>query len=426
MNKIPSTALLVLLLSISGFSALADEFQIIPSIAVRQEHNSNIFYTYDDVEDDQITTVIPGLELRERTERLDLNLKGRIAPFFYWDNDDLNDIDQDYRGRIGYQLTERFDVKADGAFGVDHRPDRDVATTGLVQSADRRDRYHFGLGGGYNLTETTATSLSYAYDRDNWDSDSDREDFTGHSINLGFAHHLGRWLETSTGRLNFGYDDYHYESSDIKSFSGTVGIQSQLSEIFKLQVDVGARYVDSDFDTIQFEFVPPNLLVPQVVGETNSGWGGIGIASLKYLGERTNSGLTISHDLRPGGGQQGPSVLTRVIFDVNYLLLEKLSLGLSSSFFRNKADADDLSAFEIDEYTYNVRPRFRWEFYKSFTLEGAYAYSYVDNRVINDHKDQHRVYLQIAYGYPLFELIDFFSQYGGTASAGTYPWPEPR
>ena len=92
MTCLKKVSLVILLLSLTVFCAneiMADEFKLIPSIAVRGEYNDNIFYTADDTEDDFITTISAGLELIERTERVDLNLSALVSPFFY---DDYNDF----------------------------------------------------------------------------------------------------------------------------------------------------------------------------------------------------------------------------------------------------------------------------------------------------------------------------------------------
>jgi len=110
-----------------------DDFQIRPDITVRGEYSDNIFFAADskDAVDDYTLTIRPGIVLTDRTERLNARLSGHVAPFFYKDNSELDDIDQDYRGRIRYQFTPRFSGSADAFYIVDHRIDRDLVTTGL-------------------------------------------------------------------------------------------------------------------------------------------------------------------------------------------------------------------------------------------------------------------------------------------------------
>ena len=58
---------------------------------------------------------------------------------------------------------------------------------------------------------------------------------------------------------------------------------------------------------------------------------------------------------------------------------------------------------EIDENTFFVRPNIRWKFFEDFTLEAGYNFVYEDDRVNNDDTRRNLVYLQVAYGLPLFE-----------------------
>ena len=60
----------VVLATIAPSGIFADEFKLIPSLAVREEYNDNIFASSNDTADDFITTLSAGLELVERTERL--------------------------------------------------------------------------------------------------------------------------------------------------------------------------------------------------------------------------------------------------------------------------------------------------------------------------------------------------------------------
>jgi hypothetical protein len=77
----------MVIVQVLGAAAYADEFKLTPSVAVRQEYNSNIFFDSSKEEDDTITRVKPGLELLNRTERLDLRLAGFVTPYFYWSKD---------------------------------------------------------------------------------------------------------------------------------------------------------------------------------------------------------------------------------------------------------------------------------------------------------------------------------------------------
>ncbi|MDD4356227.1 MAG: outer membrane beta-barrel protein, partial [Smithellaceae bacterium] len=143
--------------------AFGDDFQLIPSLTVRGEYNDNIFGSANDEESDFITTVSPGLELIESTQRLDLRAAAKISPFFYADNSDWNDVDQNYKGNLGYRISELTRIHANAAYDVSNRPDRDLETTGLVYSNDRRDRQDYGLGFDHSLSVKTALGFSCVY-----------------------------------------------------------------------------------------------------------------------------------------------------------------------------------------------------------------------------------------------------------------------
>jgi len=429
MKKVCLGLIAMMIGGVSLPAAHGDEFQIKPYIGVRGEYNDNIFFVSESEEDDYILTVMPGFELTERTERLDAKLSGEVAPFFYAHNSDLNDVDQDYRGRLGYQFTPRFEGRADAFFIVDNRPDRDILTTGLVQSNNQRKRYHAGGGTSYLLSEKAAADLSYNWNKDDWDKDViDREDLTANTANLGLLYKLDSWLESSTGRLNFGYANYDYDTSKTDSFFGGLGLEHMFSELLTLEVDVGARYFHSKFDVTKLVPIVPGLPFYEAVveNESNSGWGGIGQAILEYRGEKARSNFLISRDLSASSGRSGPTDLFRAVFSYYYRFLEEMRVGLTAGYYYNKANADDFSSQKIDEDTFRIRPSIRWEFYDNFTLEGAYTYTYINDKVSDNDRSQNKIFLQVAYGLPLFEILDAFTPEGRQVISGTVPVPEPR
>ena len=93
--------------------------------------------------------------------------------------------------------------------------------------------------------------------------------------------------------------------------------------------------------------------------------------------------------------------------------------------FRNKADEGDFGQREIDEYTYRIRPNIRWEFYNNFTLTGAYQYTYLDNDATNRNTSRNVVYLQLAYGLPIFDTFELRGSELRQVVTEALPPPEP-
>ena len=124
--------------------AVAGELRVTPSIELKQEYNDNIFFSINEIKSDFITTVSPGLELARKTERMDASFFSKVDGRMYQKNDEFNAVDQIYRGSIRYQLSPKMGLTAKGGYIQDSRPDRDLATTGLVQSFARRFRQQSG------------------------------------------------------------------------------------------------------------------------------------------------------------------------------------------------------------------------------------------------------------------------------------------
>jgi hypothetical protein len=405
MMRILFSVVAIALVLMMGAEARADEFKLTPSVAVRQEYNSNIFFDSSNEEDDFITRVKPGLELLERTERLDLRLAGFVTPYVYWDNGELNSVDQDYSGRVDYKITPLFSVGANAGVRVDHQPDRDIFTTGIAYGDNRRIQQRYGGNMGWQFTELMGASAAYNYGRDDWrqSSDSDLEDYDSHAVTLGLSRELGSAKGVTLGLLNAGWAHYNYDTSETDYYFGTVGVKHRLTEIFNVTADAGARYTDSSFDVQQLAVVPPGVLVVVTEDENDTGWGAIGHLGVEYVGERTRASLTGSHDINAASGSRGVVQRTGLTLNGGHLLAEKLRLGAYAGVFRNKSGENEFSGEKIEEYSYSASPSLRWEFYRDVTLEAGYSFTYLDNQEDDENSVRHLGYVQIAYGLPLFE-----------------------
>ena len=388
---------IVALAMILPSGVLADEFKLIPSIAVREEFNDNLFFTENDEKDDYITTVSAGLELIERTQRLDLDLSAKVSPFFYADYDDLDDVDQNYSGRVNYQISPLFGINANALYDVSNRRDRDIETAGLVLTNDERKHQDYGLGFDYTLTEKASMKISLGYLQDTWDTETlDQQDLEDYRANLNFLYNLSQWWSSTTGRLNFGFERYRFEllnieTSDTDAYFGTIGVQHWFSETVNLIVDLGVQYTDSDF------------LISPIEENNNTEFGGTGQAILEIRGELTRGSIKIGHAIVPSSGSGSTVERSDMVFNLRRRLAERSVIAIATGFYKNKADRGKYSFQEIDEDTFFIRPTIRWEIIDNFVLEAGYELVYVDDHVQNENKRRNMVYLQLAYGLPLFE-----------------------
>jgi len=392
MIKIGVAILLVALIFLSPDVGSADEFKLIPSVGVREEFNDNIFYTANDTVDDFITTIRLGLELIERTERLDLNISATVSPFFYADLTDLDDIDQNYRGRGSYQINTLLGFNAYALYNVSNRRDRDIETTGQVVSNEKRKRQEYGLGFDYTLTEKAAMAISVAYLQDKWDHETlATQNLKDYSAGIDFTHNLSEWWDSTTSRLNFGFEQYEFVTSDTYNYFGTVGFQHWFRETVNLLVDLGVRYTDANYLTLQ------------LIENNNTSFGGVGRATLTIQGEINRGSLSIGHDIRPASANGRTVQRSDLVLNLRRRFAERSVVAIATGFYKNTAERGEFSLFGTDEDTFFIRPSIRWEFFNNFTLEAAYNFADVDDHRRDNDRNRSLIYFQVAYGLPLFE-----------------------
>ena len=399
MKKVVLTICMVALMPIFPNFGYADEFKLTPTIGVREAYDDNIFFDTQNEVDDYITSIFGGLDLLNRTQRLDLNLSARGNGLLYKNNNDLNDVEQYYKGDIGYRLTERVNVAANGGYSEDSQPDRDIATTGIVFSGVNRKQWNAGASGGVILSEESKLSLSYAYNRTRFDS-SAYVDYDFHNANLGYTHDLSEILPRVIGRINAGYAHYDAEDTDIEIWSATLGFSRALTEIFDLQVDAGARYTVSKFQVPAFVPYPPFFVT---VTDTEYDWGPTGRIVLSYKGEKTHADISASKEIQPASVENGTSDRTSFTFNIRHRFAEKFSAHLTSGYFLNKADAGQLAVEGIDEETINIQTGLSYEIINNLVLTASYTYSQVKYKLSDTEAKRNRVFLQLSYGIPLFE-----------------------
>ncbi len=377
----------------------ADQFKLTPSVAIKGAYTDNLFFNTSNEVDDTITTLFGGLELSNRTERLDLNLNAKVDGLMYADNNDLNDVEQFYKGRIAYRITERVKLGANGGYQEDSRPDRDIESTGFVFTGVKRKRWQGGAFGDVTLSEKSALSMSYDYRKDTFDK-PEYVDYEFHTSNLGFTHDFSETLSRVIGRINAGYAYYNSDDTNIEIWSATLGFSRAITEIFNLLVDAGVRYASSEFKVPGFVPYPPFFIT---VTDTEYDWGPTGRIVLGYNGETTRADISASKEIRPASGSNGTSDRTSFLLNVRRRFAEKFSAHMRAEYFLNKADAGKLARVGIDEQTVSIRPGLSYEIIDRLVLTASYSYTRVKYKISDTEAERNSVYAQLSYGIPLFE-----------------------
>jgi len=248
---------------------VGDEFRFTPSLGVKDEYNSNIFFSTSDRTDSFILTVSPRLEVSERTERLDALLDAGVSQLIYSSDRELDTLDQRYRGALGYRISEGFRLSGDASWSREGRPDRFIQETGLVSVLERSDHLIGSATMDFAIGEKNAGKILYLYDQIKFQSQSDL-DSKQQTAGVGFIHDLAQYFSGTKARVNLGYSLNNFTGSDVENYMLTVGFSREVHELWSVIADVGGRYTRSMFD------------VPGAESSNDTGW--IGKIAMEYKG----------------------------------------------------------------------------------------------------------------------------------------------
>ncbi|MBP1750579.1 MAG: hypothetical protein H6Q52_3118 [Deltaproteobacteria bacterium] len=371
----------------------ADELKLIPSLSVKEEYNDNILYTITDIKRDFVTTISPGLSFIDRTEKMDINLSGRLDRRLYSKYGEFDATDQYYEGTGKYAFTERFSLSGKALYSDDSRPDRDLETTGIPLGIVTRKRQNYGISGDYSLSEKTLATLSYEYLNDNYDSDL-YVDSEVNTINLGFVYDLTYFSRSTKGRLNFGYAKYNMTGSEVDNYEATIGLSRDLSEKWSLLADGGARYTYWRFKVsgvqgVIFDPLTPPFFFPVLTDQeqTSHEWGGVARISLNYKGERSKGSVSVAHELAPPNGRTGSVERTSFILNMNRQFTNELYGMLSGGYFLNRSSEGEFAS-KVDEETLWITPGIRYEWNADTFIETSYTYNRTRYNTIRDYADR--------------------------------------
>ena len=363
-----------------------NDFRLVPSLSVKEEYNNNILFLTDDIRKDFITTISPGIEMINNTEKLETDLLARINRFDYADNREFSATDQLYNGRFRYRTTPLLNISAEAGYVSDSQPGRDIGTSGIILSTVRRNRINTSLSVDYQFSEKTALGVSYTFGRDNYESPKYSDDIS-HGVNAGLIYDLNQYIQRLKGRANLGYSDYAFSNSRIDSVMGTVGFSWDFSEIVSILIDGGIRYTRSELSS----------------GLNNNDMGWVGNVSLNYNGELGNGSLTYNRDITPASGLNGAVERNALMISTRYRMTSEFSILFSAGYYTNKSDAGQFSNQIIDERTIRINPGIRYEFSKNIALESSYDYTAVDYLASNTSANRNLLSIRMYIQYPIWE-----------------------
>lgn len=375
----------------------AEAFRLMPHLTLRAEYNDNIFFSSSQEENDWLSTISPGILVSDQTERLESEVYGRLDLLYYRDQRDLDSVDGEAFGRLNYRVSPRAGVSTRAGYAKTSRPDRDILETGLVQSAESRDRYQFDFEGSYRLTEILDGSLRYEFSQLDY-RDEVSTDSTLHSVQFGLIWDADRRLPNTDTRFYLRYANGRYDTSRVDSFSAILGAEWDYSEIWSVAADAGIRYTQTEFDVLKIDSA--GFFIDE---ETSDLWSGIGVLALIYNGAYTRWNLSARNDVRNAPGRGGTTLRTELTGSLQHRFGEKVSGTFRAGYYINQTEEGLVAVEEVDERTLRVRPGIRIEAATDLFLEFAYQYTRVEDDIADETRTQHTVFGELYWRVPLLE-----------------------
>ncbi|MEA2083330.1 MAG: hypothetical protein U9O82_03620 [Thermodesulfobacteriota bacterium] len=376
----------VLFLVLTAQNSAADDFRVITNASVRGEYNDNIFFSRDNKVDDFITTASMGIQVRERTERLSALLKCRIDGLDYADNDELNDIEEYYDGRVSYQVNPLMKFSGQARYTVDSRPDRDIDVTGYIFNTDVRRQQHYSLSTDYQASEKIAFFSSYSYQDDQFEVD-DNDTYTGQNFVVGLSRSLD-FTKPTTARLNARYSSYDFFSSKVENYKLTVGFSRNVNEKLSYIMDIGPRHTE---------------VRVKGTGYTADDDGMGGRFTLTFKEEFTTAEMNFFHEISGSSGRDGVTKRTGLAFSLKRRLGERSFARMSVDGYLNTADRDTAFSDDLDELTTTLNPSLHYEFNRDLSCEAAYRYSVSKDREDDYERHRNMIFLKLMYQFPVVE-----------------------
>jgi predicted porin len=376
-------------------TALADDFNVVPSLGVRAEYDDNLFYTADKTGDFR-AIFTPGIGVQEKTERLDATLLVNLSGIKYADKKQFDTVDYGAYGNLSYQYTPRLNIAVNAQYVRNSTANREVSAAAIILDTVRCYQQHYSLQAGYALNERTSVTASYAYAQFDYVTVSAPSVQSGlqplppppgppnvtpppspppvtitppaqgnndplttpnvavHSPSLSLVR---KFNELTQGSLNTGYTRYSYEFSTIDNYEATLTLNRSLNELWSVSVTGGGRFTHSEFTSNNLQ-------------ETDDNWGWVGQCALNYNGLYATGSLSLLRDITAGGSTANER--TAVILDTHYRFTEEFSGSFSAGYSLFSANRGEFAGTATDDDSLQFSAGLRYDFTKDISLDGGY------------------------------------------------------
>jgi len=386
MLKLKMFKILLFACSILFFStsvALSAEGSLLTSVALRQEYNDNIFYTASNKTDDFISYVTPALNLTYATEILNLSALAAWDGLLYWDNSDQNRLNQRYGLNVGYRMTERWSVSANGLYIFDSVQDSQLDETGSVESGlSDRQRVNAGAGLDYAISERNNIGAAYEFQDTVFERDAD-VDTKVHDFRVYYQRRLKNQRDVISIFPQFTWAD----SDDWDGYNPSLNFSwaHPFSETLDSSITLGVRHTYINYKDDR--------------DDTND-WGGVADMWLRKRGELTTGRVGFSNDLQTRTNGEIINV-SRLYANIDHRLSRRFGVGLNggvwySNLIESSPETDD------DRWYYDVSPSafYRLTEYHILRLTYSYNHQTLLDRDDDDKIDRQRILLELTFNFP--------------------------
>jgi opacity protein-like surface antigen len=296
----------------------------------------------------------PDILFSGENETVSLEARGRADLIHYFGVDNRDSVDP----AAGLGVEKRWEMSTlgvDANFRRQALHQSEIEDTGRVGVSGTRQSFDIAPNWSTRLRERDTLSASAGFSDVTYDTPS-FTDFRSYRWNTRWAH---EWSE----RQNFlvTVDGLYFRPSDgtsaaSDSYGVQVGVERELSETFKFNFLVGARYLTSDGG--------------MAGSGDGSSIGGLVQGGLSYAGEVTDVSGNVGRSIRPSGGGRAVQE-DKVGFTLGRRVSEYVRLSLTADGARSDAPEDGTSS---ERMFLSVAPGVEWTITEQWSLSAGYRY----------------------------------------------------
>jgi hypothetical protein len=381
---------------------LAADWSVSPRLSITESYDTNVLFSQDQKIDDFVTYVQPAVSGTYRTRRLDVTLDAALGIEKYIQEEDLDTVDEDYRGSFTYALFQTLGLTLGGFFRKDTSLETELAEAGLL--VNREDRRRYGGNVGLNYTYSPRLSFSGAWYRsyiEYPDNPSDLQGYRSDSLDF-IAQYILTPRNILTGNVIYSVTDYDPQSAEtfsitdrsITNYTFLPAFRHYLAETSYIFGGIGYRYTESEFKIVQ---KPPfdQIFPDSDISERTDGF--IYDFGVHKDWKKGSWELTAGRDQY--SSLEGISFeRDRIAFSGTYQLSDRFVGSGTASYSRNRSDEEET---DDDREYFTLSPAVSYRWTPNITLRGSVNYSkYLPKN--DDDTDRFRSMLILDITWPRF------------------------